>query len=223
MAQSSVTRRQVLAAAAIGATQQGVAAAAKAGEGVTICAFSKHFKWTNLREAVATIASLGYDGVDLTVRDNGHVLPDRVEDDLPAAVEIIRNADLQIPMVTSRIRDTESPHAEAIIKTLAALGIRRYRWGGFRYDENRSIPEQLDEIKAAGTRPCGDESAVRRLRHVPHSLRHRAGGCFHVGSLYFAEGPGYGFGLGQLRHRARKPSREDTAGGSIVHGCCCRT
>jgi sugar phosphate isomerase/epimerase len=30
---------------------------------------------------------------------------------------------------------------------MSALGIKRYRWGGFRYDDKTSIPEQLARIK----------------------------------------------------------------------------
>jgi sugar phosphate isomerase/epimerase len=51
-------------------------------------------------------------------------------------------------MVTTDIRDTRSPHAETVIRTLGTLGVRRYRWGGFRYDEKQSVPDQLTEFKA---------------------------------------------------------------------------
>ncbi len=139
----ALTRRQVIAGLAAA-----VAPAATTSGANPICAFSKHFQWADVQEAASTIASLGYDGVDLTVREGGHVLPARVQDDLPRAVEIIRKAGLSIPMATTDIRDTQSPHAEAVIKTMAALGIRRYRWGGFRYDEKRSIPDQLTQFKA---------------------------------------------------------------------------
>ncbi len=143
----SLTRRQVISGVAAGAAQRSLAAAANGG-GITICAFSKHFQWADVQEAVSTIASLGYKGVDLTVREGGHVLPARVQDDLPRAAEIVRKAGLSMPMVTTDIQDTQSPHAEAVIKTMAALGVRRYRWGGFRYDEKRSIPDQLAQFKS---------------------------------------------------------------------------
>lgn len=143
-----LTRREVVAGLAGGFAARGAARAARTGEGITICAFSKHFQWAGVPEAVATMASLGYEGVDLTLREGGHVLPARVQDDLPQAVEIIHKAGLKIPMVTTDIRDAHSPYAETIIKTMAALGIRRYRWGGFLYDEKRSIPDQLAQFKA---------------------------------------------------------------------------
>ena len=91
-----------------------------------ICAFSKHFQWAGVAEMTDLCAKLGYDGIDLTVRDGGHVLPSRVEDDLPKAVEIIHKAGLTTPMVTSGIIDARSPDAERVVRTLASLGIRTW-------------------------------------------------------------------------------------------------
>lgn len=112
-----------------------------------VCVFLKHFQWTDAGEAAALCRELGYDGLDLTVRPGGHILPERVAEDLPRAVETIHKAGLSTPMVTSGIVDARTPHAETVAKTLARLGIRRYRWGGFRWKENQPIPAQLDEAR----------------------------------------------------------------------------
>jgi len=123
------------------------AAAANAGP-LKISVFSKHFQWTNYSEMAAIAKDIGFDGVDLTVREGGHVLPERVEEDLPKAAEDIRKAGLELPMITAEIVDVRSPHAEAILKTASRLGIRYYRWGGFVYTAAKSIPDQLAEFKA---------------------------------------------------------------------------
>src|SRR6204780_2192531 len=65
-----------------------------APEKLKICVFSKHLQWTDVAEAAAIARDIGFDGVDLTVRPGGHVLPERVEADLPAAVEVVRGAGL---------------------------------------------------------------------------------------------------------------------------------
>jgi sugar phosphate isomerase/epimerase len=118
------------------------------GKPLPVCAFSKHFQWTTVPEAAKMCAEIGYDGVDLTVRTGGHVLPERVADDLPKAVEAIRAAGLEAPMITAGIIDVDSPHAEAIIRTATKLGIRNYRWGGFRYDTAKTITQQIAEFRA---------------------------------------------------------------------------
>jgi sugar phosphate isomerase/epimerase len=142
-----MTRRDWIAGLGAAALARKVDAAEEAG-GVAVCAFSKHFHWTDVRGAAEAMATLGYEGVDLTVRPAGHVLPERVQDDLPKAAETIRNASLKLPMITTAIADTSSPHCEAILRTASRLGIRRYRWGGFLYTEKASIPEQLAEYRA---------------------------------------------------------------------------
>jgi len=131
-------------AAALGATHGASEADAPR---YTLCAFSKHFQWTDVREMSTICAGLGYEGIDLTVRAGGHVLPERAADDLPKAAETIRQAGLKFTMITGEIVDTGTPHAETVLRTLASLGVRYYRWGGFRYDLNKPIPPQLAEMK----------------------------------------------------------------------------
>ena len=69
--------------------------------------FSKHFQWTDVKGAAETMKDLGYEGVDLTVRPAGHVLPERAKDDLPKAAEVISKAGLKLAMITSDIVDTK--------------------------------------------------------------------------------------------------------------------
>ena len=136
-----MTRRILLSAAA-------AATAVKASPTAwPVCAFSKHFQWLPVKEAAALVKELGYDSLDLTVRPGGHVEPAQVADALPKAVEAIRAAGLTAPMITSGIVDVRTPHAEAVIKTAVGLGIKRYRWGGFRYDAAKPITKQIDEFR----------------------------------------------------------------------------
>jgi sugar phosphate isomerase/epimerase len=112
-----------------------------------ICIFSKHLQFLDWQGLAGTAAEIGFDGVDLTVRTGGHVLPERVEEDLPKAAGIIRKAGLTLPMVTAGITDIRSPHAETMLKTFNALGIARYRWGGFQWIEGKPLPDRLEELK----------------------------------------------------------------------------
>jgi L-ribulose-5-phosphate 3-epimerase len=92
-----------------------------------ICVFSKHLQWTSISDAASIARDIGFDGVDITVRAEGHVLPERVEKDLPAAVEAVHRAGLQVPMITSDIMSVDTPHADAVLKTASQLGIHYYR------------------------------------------------------------------------------------------------
>jgi L-ribulose-5-phosphate 3-epimerase len=116
-------------------------------EKLKICVFSKHLQWADVPDAAAIARDIGFDGIDLTVRAQGHVLPERVEADLPAAVEIVRRAGLQVPMITTEITSSQTPHADAILKTANSLGIRHYRWGQLTYPADEGIAERLDQLK----------------------------------------------------------------------------
>jgi sugar phosphate isomerase/epimerase len=113
----------------------------------TLCLFSKHLEWIRDYSRLAdTVASIGFEGVDLTVRENGHVDPKRVEEDLPKACEAIRKAGLQVAMITTRIEDARKPETHAILKTSAALGIRYYRRGGESWGQGADPLRRIAEL-----------------------------------------------------------------------------
>jgi L-ribulose-5-phosphate 3-epimerase len=113
-----------------------------------ISVFSKNLQWLNYDGMAATAKQIGFDGVDITVRPNGHVLPERVIEDLPKAVAAVRKAGLDVIMITTAINDATEAHAENIVKTAHDLGIRYYRTNWFPYDAIVSIPENLVRMKA---------------------------------------------------------------------------
>src|SRR6266853_1443216 len=99
-----------------------------------VAIFSKHLQFLRGEALAAGAAEIGFDGIDLAVRKGGHVEPERVRQDLPPLVAAIRSHGLEVPMLTTDIVDAETPHAEDVLKSMSELGIRYYRWGGFKYD-----------------------------------------------------------------------------------------
>jgi L-ribulose-5-phosphate 3-epimerase len=108
-----------------------------------ICIFSKHLQWLSVADAARLALDIGFDGIDFTVRKGGHIEPSRAAAELPRAVETIRKAGLEVPIVTTDIVTAQSEHAREIPRTIGSLGIHVYRWGGFRLEpdlRNRSKP-----------------------------------------------------------------------------------
>ena len=109
-----------------------------------VCVFSKHLQHLDYEELASTCKALGLDGVDLTVREGGHVLPENVAVDLPRAVDAIRGQGLDVPMITTRLITGSDPHARPILEAASKLGIRYFRIGGQQYTKGAPPAEQLD-------------------------------------------------------------------------------
>jgi L-ribulose-5-phosphate 3-epimerase len=114
---------------------------------VSLSIFSKHLQWLNYKDMASLGAQLGIDGIDLTVRAGGHVLPERVKDDLPKAVEAIKQAGLNVYTITTDIRDADEKYTADVLKTASALGIKNYRMGWYSYDSKLDTRANIAVIK----------------------------------------------------------------------------
>jgi len=155
------SRRRFLASVAGAGALAGVSSlwSSEAGIGepggrLPIVYFSKHLQWLDWEDMAETAKELGFDGLDVTVRQGGHVEPERVQQDLPKVAKIVRQAGLIIPMITAGIVDADSLNAEAIIRTASEVGITRYRWGWFAWSDNKSMPD-LSTRHAPVKKPFG--------------------------------------------------------------------
>lgn len=108
-------------------------ATAQAGFKGQVVFFSKHLPQTNFELLARTVKTLGFDGVDLTVRPGGHVLPDRAAEDLPKAATAIRAAGLSLPMITTGLLSVADPTAKPILSTAGKLGIPFIKPGYWKY------------------------------------------------------------------------------------------
>jgi sugar phosphate isomerase/epimerase len=141
-----LSRRTLLGTAA-GLLAASASRAATPSPGLKVSIFSKHLQFLQGDTLAKGAADIGLDGIDLAVRRGGHVEPERVAQDLPKLVAIIRGHGLEVPMVTTDIVDAGSPHAEEVLRAMHDLGIRYYRWGGFKYDYSKPLAPQLEGFK----------------------------------------------------------------------------
>ncbi len=121
-------------------------APAQGGPGV-MHVFSKPLQWLDYAGAAALIAEAGYGGIDYTVRPGGHVLPEKVQDDLPRAVEAARKAGLKVEMITTAVTTAKDKFTEPLLRTAAKLGVKYYRLGNFQYNLKVGIWESLQNLK----------------------------------------------------------------------------
>lgn len=116
--------------------------------GFNLCLFSKPLEKLSYTELAEFAAELGIEGIDLTVRTPGHVLPEKVAEDLPKAVRSFQAVGLKVPMITTAIVNARDSSTEAIIKTASDLRIPFLKLGYFRYRGFTQIQQQLDQVRA---------------------------------------------------------------------------
>ena len=148
-----VPRRQFLSRSLVAGTAALALKPLSAAEGGSqsnfrICAFEKFLQDLSYDELADVIAELGFVGIEATVRKNGHVLPERVEEDLPKLVEALKKRDLEVTTMTSDVLNPYDGLNEKVLRTAKALGINSYRMGYYRYDIKKPILPQLDDVSS---------------------------------------------------------------------------
>ncbi len=112
----------------------------------TLCLFSKPVPQLNWSELAQAVKGAGFGGIDLTVRRGGHVLPQRAAADLPQAVAAIRDAGLEVPMITTELHTADDPTAGPILSAASKLSIPFLKPGYYRY----KYINVLKELEEAG-------------------------------------------------------------------------
>jgi L-ribulose-5-phosphate 3-epimerase len=106
--------------------------------------FSKHLQFLNYKDMADAAAEIGFDGIDVTVRPNGHVLPERVENDLPKAVEAIRKVGYTPLMIVTAVQDASDNTDKKVLDVAAKLGFKYYRMNWFSYPDEKSMPATIE-------------------------------------------------------------------------------
>lgn len=109
--------------------------------------FSKHLQFLNYKDMAEVAREIGFDGIDLTVRPNGHVTPEKVEEDLPSAVDAMKKVGFSPLLMATAVEDADSALDKKVLETAASLGIKYYRMNWYRYNDKKTIPVFLDEYR----------------------------------------------------------------------------
>ena len=110
--------------------------------------FTDNLSDLSVRQSCREAKRAGFDGLDLTLRPGGHVLPKDAEMGLEQAARVAREEGMTIPMVSTGITDATSPHAESIFASCAHYGVKRIKLGYWRYRPFGTLSKQLDRARA---------------------------------------------------------------------------
>lgn len=126
-----------------------------------LCIFSKHMAQLNFDEMGKHARQIGFDGVDLTVRPKGHVLPENAAKDLPRAYDVIRSHGLSVAMITTNILHAKEPNTRPILQTAGKLKIPYWKPGYYKYDVSK-VENEVKRVTRAvqGLVEIGKENGV---------------------------------------------------------------
>ncbi len=113
----------------------------KSENAIEVHLFSKHLQFLDYNEMAAAAAEMGFDGLDLTVRPKGHVLPKKVVADLPKAVDAMKKYGLAPKALTTNVWDLKVREQLSVLETASKLGFSHYRTGWLSYPEDSPIAE----------------------------------------------------------------------------------
>lgn len=112
------------------------------------CTFTKPLQHLSFAEMAKTIAAMGFDGIEGAVRPKGHVVPEKVDEDMPKLAEALKAEGLSLTVMTTSINEVSAEQqTEKVLRAAAAAGVSRYRMGYYKYDLGKPIRAQLDEFR----------------------------------------------------------------------------
>jgi L-ribulose-5-phosphate 3-epimerase len=117
-----------------------------------VCAFSQNLIKVPYAELGSIAQQIGYDGVDVTVMDGGHVDPRITNVDLVRAFESIRGAGLEVPMITTVLTSGADPTAYPILAITGHTQVHLYRLGFWPWALGQNsapagIPRRLAQVR----------------------------------------------------------------------------
>ncbi len=147
----TLTRRgflqQLAAASAVtaAAVRAGHAATAKAST-APIAVFEKVFEALNYDELADALEQIGADGVEATIRANGHIKPEAAAEEIPKMQASLGKRGKRIVIAATDVRRADEPLAASLLRILKANGISHYRMGHFHFDLGRPLKPQVADF-----------------------------------------------------------------------------
>ena len=89
-----------------------------------------------------TLDEMGLD-LELTLRKNGHITPEKAPDELPTMAAALAKKNRRMLWVALDTVRPDEPHWEKAIRTAKQLGIPQYRHRGFQYAPGKPLKAQI--------------------------------------------------------------------------------
>jgi sugar phosphate isomerase/epimerase len=133
-----------------------------------ICAYSNNLIKVDYAELGNIAQQIGYEGVDLTVMQGGHVNPQITNVDLVRAIESVRGPGLEVPLISTNITNVGDFTAYPILAITGHTQVHMYRTGYWPWGtapNGPNISGRLAQVRndILNLLPLGERSGMMAL------------------------------------------------------------
>jgi L-ribulose-5-phosphate 3-epimerase len=138
-----------------------------------VCLCSQYLQKLHYTELGPVLLNVGFEGCDLTVRPGGHVAPNQCQVDLLRAVEEIRGAGVEVPMMTTALTSPSDPWVRPVIGIAGGMNVTLFRSGVWKYTGG-GIDQRVGEVR----RDIAGLGSIGRAYGMAMGVPNESGGNF---------------------------------------------
>ena len=171
-------KQLLLASAASAAGVARLRAAAPGWNEMPIAIFEKVFEALNYDELAQAVEQTGADGIEATIRANGHIKPAAAADEVPKMNAALRQRGRRIMIAATDVRRADDPQCERLLRVLKKNGVTHYRLGHYQFDLDRPMKQQVADFAAQAR----DLAAMNKSIGIQGLYQNHSGGRY-LGAL----------------------------------------
>lgn len=120
-----------------------------------------------------TLDEIGLD-LELTLRKEGHITPEKAPDELPAMAAALARKKRRILWVALDTVRPDEPHWEKAIRTAKQLGVPQYRHRGFQYANDKPLKAQIANFNSMAKEfaAANKEIGIQAVYQIHSGPRH---------------------------------------------------
>ncbi len=111
-----------------------------------VCLYSQIVVKIEYADLGPILSGMGFDGCNLSVQAGGHVAPDQASLDLVRAVESMRGAGVDVPVITTAITSPADPNVREVLGIGGILKLPLFRPGRWKYGAG-DVLTRLTEVR----------------------------------------------------------------------------
>ena len=112
-----------------------------------VCLYSKVLVKVGYIDLPMSVQALGFDGVDLSVEADGHVVPEKAPNQLMPALEACTGIGLDVPMITTGLTKAQEKDAQEVLGLATYIGVPYFRPGHWKCTGSVQIEMQLPYVQ----------------------------------------------------------------------------